>query len=159
MAFLWDLGFLVLWWLVSKARVPREWESHVDTKSLLLTYFELTHCHFCHILSVKAVTESRPDSTRGGKVNFPACGGVRRSWKSSSIAVDILENKLCPVTYSNILLMLIPFQCEDLWYYGKTQMKSRDGRKGKWGMYEKGRKKRKTFMLGRGFTFMTVLSR
>lgn len=75
MAFLWGLGFLVLWWLVLKARVPREWESHVDTMSLLLIYFELTQCHFCHILSVKAVTESRPESTKGRKSKLPRLRG------------------------------------------------------------------------------------
>lgn len=76
--------------------------------------FEVTQCHFCHSLSVKAVTKSHPNS-QGGKSDFPAgwgrgkvleeqqhcCGHFGKIWSAT-------------VTYTDILSMLIPFQCGDL---------------------------------------------
>lgn len=80
-AFLWDLGFLTSWGLVSKASILREWESRVDTTSPLLIHCEFTQCHFCHILSVKAVTESHPDSTKGRKSKLPGLRGLEQARK------------------------------------------------------------------------------
>ena len=78
-------------------------------------HIEVTQCHFCHIISVRAATEFHSYSTKGRKSKLPSLRGHGIVQEEQQYCSDhFWKIPSLPVTYSDIPVMQMPFQRGDL---------------------------------------------